>query len=949
MKNSLNSIHTSLIFTGMLCVGFFFSDSNILKADEEAELKPIQFEDPKLDHPVNFEDEILPILENNCIACHNMSNAESDLNLEELELMLKGGFRGPGLVPGKPDESLIFQVAARHEEPFMPPLPNEIEAKELTPLELGILRQWILEGAKVDGEGQMSQLAWQPLPAHLQAIYAVSMSPWGRYVAAGRSNRISIFDIGTQSEVAQLTDPNLAELQLEGNPFYQGNVAHRDFVQSLAYSPDGNTLASAGYRVIKLWKRVDQPLVSQFELPQDIVSITADPATRLAAVALADHSIALVQLSDGQVLKTLSGHTDRVNELVFLPENQLATVSADRTLRLWNTAEGTLLGQTEATAALTNLIAGADGSLYTGDAEGKVQVWTEGESGYQLKQEWPTHQGVIHDLALVAEGKSIASAGADGTIHIRQLADGAETAKLDQGAPVTSIYLRPDQQVLLAGSENGVIKFWQLSDGKMLGEAKDNLLEERAKIEAQQKQEIAQQLFVIAETSVTAADKNKTERDESLTKTKEELEKAKAAVPEAEKNKTAADEALAAAQAELEKDKENADLKKKVEEADKKAKEAVTAVEQAMKSLVSQERSAKLAEEAVTKAIERQQAATAHKATRETEKAAADATLKTATDAAAGAVAAIKDLSPMSNGAYCLSVSADQTVQLWSPVTMQPLDAFNLLPQPVVDASSLSGQQFVTGAGKSLAVWSLTPDWKLTTTLGPPADEPLNISGSPFSSRVLSIDISPDGKLLVAGGGDPSRTGELIIYNLETGEILQNIENAHSDTVLTVKFSRDGQYILSGAADKFVKIHKVADGSFVRSFEGHTHHVLGVDWKADGSIIASSSADNSVKVWNVETGEQIRTISGFGKQVTGLEFIGTTGNIVDSAGDKTVRLHNTADGKGLKTYAGGTDFMYTVDTTRDGKLVVSGGQDGTLRVWNGEDAKSVMTVAPREK
>ncbi|MCA9040870.1 MAG: hypothetical protein KDA65_11020, partial [Planctomycetaceae bacterium] len=370
---------TGFCFTGLLCV--FPLDG---LAEEKEELKPIQFEEPKLDHPVNYEEEIYPILEEKCIACHNVSVDESDLNLEELETILKGGRRGPGLVPNKPEESLIFQVAARHKEPFMPPLPNEIEAEELTPLELGLIRQWILEGATSDGTARQVQLAWQPLPAHLQAIYTVKLSPWGRYVAAGRANRVSIFEIGTQSEIAQLSDPSLAELQNEGNPFYQGNVAHRDFVQALAFSPDGRTLASAGYRVIKLWKRADQPLVGQFELPQEIVSITANSETRQAAVALADHSIVLVQLSDGQIVKTLTGHTDQVNQLTYISENQLASVSNDRTLRLWNTAEGTPSGQLEAATALTNVLTGPDGTLYTTDAEGKVQVWTKADNGYQV-------------------------------------------------------------------------------------------------------------------------------------------------------------------------------------------------------------------------------------------------------------------------------------------------------------------------------------------------------------------------------------------------------------------------------------------------------------------------------------------------------------------------------------------------------------------------------------
>ena len=100
-----------------------------------------------LGRPVDFDKDILPILENNCIACHNLGQQESKLNLEKLDTMIKGGKRGPSIVPKEPDKSLLYLVASRSKGPAMPPLPNKVDAKALTPKELGTLRQWILEGA----------------------------------------------------------------------------------------------------------------------------------------------------------------------------------------------------------------------------------------------------------------------------------------------------------------------------------------------------------------------------------------------------------------------------------------------------------------------------------------------------------------------------------------------------------------------------------------------------------------------------------------------------------------------------------------------------------------------------------------------------------------------------------------------------------------------------------
>src|SRR5271166_4030805 len=75
-----------------------------------------------LGRPIDFEKDVYPILESNCLACHNVGIAESKLNVETVEAIRKGGKRGPAIVPKKPDESLLLQFASRARQPAMPPL-----------------------------------------------------------------------------------------------------------------------------------------------------------------------------------------------------------------------------------------------------------------------------------------------------------------------------------------------------------------------------------------------------------------------------------------------------------------------------------------------------------------------------------------------------------------------------------------------------------------------------------------------------------------------------------------------------------------------------------------------------------------------------------------------------------------------------------------------------------
>ena len=83
--------------------------------------------------------------------------------------------------------------------------------------------------------------------------------------------------------------------------------------------------------------------------------------------------------------------------------------------------------------------------------------------------------------------------------------------------------------------------------------------------------------------------------------------------------------------------------------------------------------------------------------------------------------------------------------------------------------------------------------------------------------RVLALDFSPDGGLLAAGGGEPSRSGEVKVWEVGKGLLGRSLPALHSDTVFALRFSPDGTKLATASADKFLKVTNVADGKLVRS------------------------------------------------------------------------------------------------------------------------------------
>lgn len=121
-----------------------------------------------------FEKKIRPLLLENCINCHSAENGgKGGLRVDDRNGLIEGGGRGPGLVPGKPQESLLIKVV-RHQGLQMPP------QKKLTDDQIADLEKWILDGATWPAveipddltgpkpeydELKRNHWAWQPLKA----------------------------------------------------------------------------------------------------------------------------------------------------------------------------------------------------------------------------------------------------------------------------------------------------------------------------------------------------------------------------------------------------------------------------------------------------------------------------------------------------------------------------------------------------------------------------------------------------------------------------------------------------------------------------------------------------------------------------------------------------------------------------------------------------------------
>jgi WD40 repeat protein/serine/threonine protein kinase len=281
------------------------------------------------------------------------------------------------------------------------------------------------------------------------------------------------------------------------------------------------------------------------------------------------------------------------------------------------------------------------------------------------------------------------------------------------------------------------------------------------------------------------------------------------------------------------------------------------------------------------------------------------------------------------DGARLASGSSDAKVMLWEVANHQECRTLPGTSNGVTTvAFSPEGTRLASGSYKSVTL-SEVASGKVLRTL---------------SGGVNIVAFSPDGKRLATGG---SHDRSIRLWDVASGKELHTFQGPRrgvgtAEQVNTLAFSPDGKRLASGSHHQAVKLWDVASGKELRALQGD-NMIWSVAFSRDGTRLASNDGQ-TIKLWDVASGEKLRTLQGHTEQVVSVAFSPDGTRLASGSNDRTVKVWDVASAKELRALRGHRGPVGRVAFSPDGARLASGSVDHTVKVWDVASGQELRTL-----
>lgn len=249
---------------------------------------------------------------------------------------------------------------------------------------------------------------------------------------------------------------------------------------SVAITPDGSTIVSGlNNGIIKLWDiQTGQLLRSLTGHTESVRAVTVTPDGSKVVSGSADKTMKIWDIQTGQLLLSSGGHTREVTAVAVTQDGgKVASGSSDATIRLYDEQTGQflrkLMGKNVTSLAVTPDV----NTIVSGAEDGNIRIWDI--STGKLLHTLPESDYGVNSVVVTPDGRKIVSGGLRGIVHLWDIQTGqlVRTLTRPSGQSMRTLFediikcvaVTPDGRTIVSGANDGTIKMWDMQTGQWLG------------------------------------------------------------------------------------------------------------------------------------------------------------------------------------------------------------------------------------------------------------------------------------------------------------------------------------------------------------------------------------------------------------------------------------------------------------------------------------------------